>query len=190
MTRPPAGRSRLAPALAGGLAAFVLGAVLALAILPEWRAGSPADPALFVREARRIAGSSGLRVLPGEPEVRLVTATNLLGDVYRQLGERAAPWLEANRGGARARVRQTVRLPGFRSYQELRVEFTLDGRPLLVEWENLGGSLFQPTDRAQLEQLSRKLATALLAPGESAGRTLRGQLAGNLPAWEMWDLEG
>jgi stage II sporulation SpoE-like protein len=190
MKPAPGGRSHLALAIAAGLAAFVLGAVLALSLLPEWRSGRPADPGLFAREARRIAGSSGLRVLPGEPEVRLVTATNLLGDTYRQLGERAAPWLEANRNGARARVRQTVRLPGLRSHQELRVEFTLDGRPLLIEWENLGSSPFQPTDRARLERLGERLATRLIAPGESAAPPLRGQLAGSLPAWEAWDLEG
>ena len=45
-----ADRRRLGLALAAGLAAFALGAALALAFLPEWRSGPPAAPGVFARE--------------------------------------------------------------------------------------------------------------------------------------------
>jgi hypothetical protein len=60
-------RRQLWLALAGGLAVFLAGAALALAFLPEWRAGQPAGPALYEREFRRIAAGSGLSLAPGRP---------------------------------------------------------------------------------------------------------------------------
>ena len=49
------------------------------------------------------------------------------------------------------------------------MEFTLDGRPWRISWENTIGTLFRPTDRGAFERLGERFASLLVAPGESLG---------------------
>jgi hypothetical protein len=178
-------RRRLWLALAGGLAVFAIGAALALVFLPEWRAGRPADPALYEREFRRIAAGAGLSLAPGSPVVNLAIEEHDVEAAYRRFGEGAAGWLEAQRNSVLVRVRQGVQRPGEGSTQELRVELGLDGRPWIVSWENAAGPLFRPTDRGPFERLGEKFASFLVAPGEQLGPPVRGTLVGGLPTWQV-----
>ena len=141
-----------------------------MAFLPEWQAARPAAPELYEREFRRIAARSGLPLAPGRPVASLTTGSGDYEDAYRSFGEATAGWLKAQRNQILVRLRQGVRRPGgARSAQELRVEFTLDGRPWRISWENTAGTIFLPTDRGPFERLGEKFASLLVAPGESLG---------------------
>ncbi|HSG40721.1 MAG TPA: hypothetical protein VLE27_13855, partial [Thermoanaerobaculia bacterium] len=177
---------RLLPWLAAGLVLFALGAALALLYLPEWRSGAPADPALFEREYRRLAAASGLRLGPGEPQISVKTRDATFAETYPVLGERAADWLAASRTALHVLVTHDVRLPGLQVDQELSVYFALDGRPVALQWENLGGPLFQPPDKARYERLADTFGRLLLAPGESVERKTGGPLTGS--TWQIWEL--
>jgi sigma-B regulation protein RsbU (phosphoserine phosphatase) len=183
-------RRRLWLALAGGLAVFAIGAALALSLLPEWRAGRPADPGLYERELRRIAARAGLPLSPGRPAVTLATDAGDFRATYGKLGEGAAGWLESTRRGVRVRVRQGLRRPGLRSAQELRVDFSLDGRPWAVVWENPNSALFGSTDRAPFERLGDSFASLLVAPGESLGPPMEGRLTGSPATWKAMNFAG
>ena len=186
-----AGRGRLWLALAGGLAVFAVGAALAFALLPEWRGGRPAaGPGLYERELRRIAARAGLSLSPGRPAVTLATDAADFRDTYRKLGEGAAGWIESTRRGVRVRVRQGLRRPGVRSAQELRVDFSLDGRPWAIVWENPNSALFRPTDRAPFERLGDGFASLLVAPGESLGPAVSGRLTGSPATWKARSITG
>lgn len=178
-------RRRLWIALAGGLAAFTLGVALAVAFLPEWQAARPAAPELYEREFRRIAARSGLPLAPGRPMASLTIDSDGYEGAYRSFGETAAGWLKTQKKQILVRLRQGVQRPGARSAQELRVEFTLDGRPWMISWENTTGQLFQPTDRGPFERLGERFASLLVAPGESLGPPVRGTLVGGLPTWQV-----
>ena len=179
-------RGRLWLALAGGLAAFALGVALAVAFLPEWQAARPAAPELYEREFRRIAARSGLPLAPGGPVASLTIVSDDYEDAYRYFGEATAGWFQSQRNQILVRLRQGVRRPGgARSAQELRVEFTLDGRPWRISWENTTGTIFLPTDRGPFERLGERFASLLVAPGESLGPPVRGTLAGGLPTWQV-----
>jgi Stage II sporulation protein E (SpoIIE) len=182
------GWKRLLPWLAAGLGVFALGAALALLYLPEWRSRPPADPAFFEREFRRLAAEAGFHLAPGEPSVFLVVRNPSLQETYLVLGERGADWLAASKTALRVAVIHDVRLPGLSVEQELNIDFALDGRPLRLMWENLGGPFFQPPDKDRYERLGERAARLLLRPGESAGRQISGPLTGS--TWELWEVRG
>jgi hypothetical protein len=172
-------------ALAAGLAVFALGALLAFACLPEWRAGRPAAPSRYVRELGRIAERAGLPLAPGRPEVYLTEGSDLDG-AYERLGEGAAGWLEATRQGVRVRVLQKLRSRG--GARTLRGEFGLDARPWLLAWENPEGPLFRLTERAPFERLGDGLTRALVRPGEALAPPVRGRLPGGPSTWQVSNL--
>ncbi|HEX4964925.1 MAG TPA: PP2C family protein-serine/threonine phosphatase [Thermoanaerobaculia bacterium] len=186
------GGSALKPlllALAGGLAAFAVGAALALAFLPEWRSGEPEEPGLLVLEYRRIALQSGFDLLGNRPHLALAVRDNPLEDAYTFLGERGAGWLKSSRTALEVHAWQTVRLPGTAGAQELHVYFSLDGHPLSLSWEYLSAPLFQPDNRVRLQELARSFGAQLRAPGESFAREERGNLTA-ASTWELHDLAG
>lgn len=192
MTGPGGQRSgwkRLLLWLAAGLGLFALGAALALRHLPEWRSGAPADPAHFERQLRRLAAQSGLRLEPGEPRVVLVARDSIFEGTYPILGDRAAEWLAAGRRALHVSARQNARAFGISEEQELNIEFSLDGRPLWLEWENLGGPFFQLPDTARYERLAESFGRLLLAPGEAIGKTDSGIITHG-STWRLWEIEG
>lgn len=190
MSPPPVEGKVLALRVAAGLAAFALGAALALALLPEWRAGEPAEREHFVREFRRIAGLSGFRLPPGqEPAVNLAAAETDLAEAYRSLGEEAAHGLATARTALFVRVSQSVRRPGLPEGEELHVDFSLDGYARSITWEHLSAPLFQAGDLKRLEAMAEGFARRLLQPGESFDASLRGHLT-SASTWEMRNVSG
>jgi hypothetical protein len=174
---PAPSRSRIGLALAGGLAVFVAGALMAFAWLPQWRAGRPQDPDVYRRELRRLAQSSGIRLAPGTPSVSLVTDTG--ENAYRAFGDAGADWIAATRTGLLVRVRQPAHLPGVeRPDQEMRVDFSFDGKPWLISWENPNSSLFRPIWRDRYQAVGERFGALLLRPGERPGPPATGTLAG------------
>ncbi len=109
---PPPRRTPLLAALAAGLLAFALGAVLALAFLPEWRTGGLPDPRPFRERFQEIAHEAGLRPVQKEPALRLDSDDFFLSAVYRVLGEKAAAWLTGTRSGVLVSMTQEMRHPG------------------------------------------------------------------------------
>jgi hypothetical protein len=178
---------RLLPWLAGGLAVFGLGLALALLHLPEWRSGRPPDPAVFEREFRRIAAATGFRLEPGRPRISL--ATREIEDDYAALGERAAEWLAGRRLAVNASVVQPARLPGVSVQQELIVKFALDGRPVQIQWENLGGPFLQPLEAKKYTQLGETFGRLLVPPGTRIAERAAGSLPGG-SIWQSWGLAG
>ena len=87
--------------IALGLLVFAVGAALAFAFLPEWRAGRPEhDKAFFIQKHRELAAKAGLRLAPGAPRVRLVTPTSYLAYTWHVLGDEARDWLSRVRAAA------------------------------------------------------------------------------------------
>ncbi|HEX6903510.1 MAG TPA: PP2C family protein-serine/threonine phosphatase [Thermoanaerobaculia bacterium] len=182
------GWKRLLPWLAAGLGVFALGAALALLYLPEWRSRIPSDPALFEREFRRLATEAGFQLAPGEPKIFLVVRNPVIEETYLVLGERGADWLADGKTVLRIAVLHDALLPGTSFEQELNIDFSLDGRPKRLMWENLGGPFFQPPDEDRYERLAERVARLFLGPGESMGRKNHGPLTGS--TWELLEVRG
>lgn len=181
---PRASRTRPLLAVLGGLLAFAAGAALALAFLPEWRAGDPAEGKdAFEDRFRRLVEGSGMILAPGEPRVDLEAPD--LPQVYRILGEEAPAWLAATRTGLVVEVSQGVAWPGMAQRSRLRAEFSLAGEPRGFVWQSLEDPFTASADRELFDRLSRTLAGLLVAPGETAGAQ-----ASTSPFWRMIDLPG
>ena len=190
-------RRPLALAVAGGLALFALGAVLAFACLPEWRSGRPARPAFYERELRRIAAQAGLPLAQGGAEIELTQGTEI-ENAGRRLGRTAAPWLAATRQGMRVTLRQEVAVDARSSLypvlhrrgapQTLEVELALDGHPWIITWESPTTPLFQPAARAPFERLAASFGRSLLLPGEALAAPVEGTVAGGIPVWRAQNL--
>jgi hypothetical protein len=155
----------LLPAIGGGLLLFAAGAALALAILPEWRAGDVPNADLFEASYREIAGRAGFQPVGGEPKVTLVARRTPAADAYRFLGERGADWLATERTALQVKVDHSEE----EGDRRLEVDFSLSGRPRHIEWMDLGSSFFRPVEGTDIAVLARTLAPLLLAPGESLG---------------------
>ncbi|MFL6195798.1 MAG: PP2C family protein-serine/threonine phosphatase [Thermoanaerobaculia bacterium] len=179
MTPPRPGRSsRLTLALAAGLAVFAAGALMAFAWLPQWRAGKPLDPDVYRREFRRLAERAGIPLESGTPVVVLMTDTG--EGPYRAFGDGGAAWMEATRTGLLVRVRHPARLPGIANAgQEMRVEFSFDGKPWLISWENPNSPLFRPIGRGRFQSLGDRFGDLLARPGEAPGPPVEGTLTGS-----------
>lgn len=178
---------RLLPWLAASLAVFVLGQTLALLHLPEWRGGHPPSRALLEREFRRIAAASGVLLEPGSPRITLTTRE--IEDDYSVLGEQGADWLESERLAVCATVVHPARLPGVSVQQELVVRFSLDGRPVQIQWENLGGPFRQPIEPEKYARLGETFGRLLVPPGARFEEKVTGTLPGP-SLWRLWSLEG
>ncbi|MEA2602176.1 MAG: phosphoserine phosphatase RsbU/P [Acidobacteriota bacterium] len=165
----PAARGRLLARIGAGLAAFAVGAALALTLLPEWRAGDPPGDRLFRDSYARVARQAGFELAPGRPRVDLVTPHGFLATAYEALGETGAPWLAGTRTAVLADVSHGVHRPGTAGGETLEAYFALDGRPVRIEWQNLAASPFQSADRAAFVRLATSLARLLPSPGESLG---------------------
>lgn len=190
MTRSaPLSRARVLAAMALGLLVFAAGAALALLLLPEWRAGQPAQgPEAFAARARQLASRAGLRPAPGEVRVSLDTPG--LHTVYRAVGEEASAWLAETETGLVVQTTQELQgwemAPGSR----LVTDFSLSGQPRSLAWENLDLPFSSGVDRERYERLARTFGRLLVAPGESQGSERRAPRSPAAPAWWMIDLEG
>ena len=157
-----------------GSLVFAGGLALALAWLPEWRAGKLPEEKLFVEHYLALAARTGVRLQPGEPRVSLASSRDdlpLAGAAFdRQRPGAISPQL----AGLRVRVEQEGTLPGVSGYT-LGILFSPDGSPRAADWQLTGFSLFnansmQVLNRAQIEPFLRPL----LAPGETLGQPLEG----------------
>ncbi len=176
--REPDSRSRLLARMGAGLGVFVLGAALALALLPEWQAGDPAGVRPFQERYARLAREAGFEPAPGEPRAVLVTPLQLFGAAYRTLGEDGASWLAHTQTAAGVQVSHDVHRPGAVGTESLEIYFSRDGRPFRVEWGDPGASFFRVIDRAAFVRLGLSLAPLATAPGESAGPPRESPIAG------------
>ena len=182
-------RSRVILHIAVGLGAFALGVALALALLPEWRTGSPQSSSFYRARYRSLAREAGFELAPGEPRVDLANPANSIATAYRRLGKDAGPWLTRSRTAVVAEVSQRVRRAGSGSEGSLEVLFSLDGRPVRIEWQDPSASLFQPVDHAAFDRLAASLARLLPAAGESLGAAHEARVAGPASLQQI-DLEG
>ncbi|MFL6235104.1 MAG: PP2C family protein-serine/threonine phosphatase, partial [Thermoanaerobaculia bacterium] len=149
-------RSGIVWRVAAGLLALAAGAALALALLPEWSAGDLGSERLFVTRYRQIAARCGFQLTPGRPRAALTAGRETVRDPRT-----------GGRSSLRVEVRHTIREPGEARDKTLEIDFSPDGRPRSVSWEDFGASIFGPQDPSLYDRLSGKLISALLVPGES-----------------------
>lgn len=174
MSRPP---SRLPRALlAAGCAVFLLGAILALALLPEWRGTPDGDAARFVAAFHDLARRLAIDLSPEEPHVALAADSELLDRTYRALGGRAAGVLAASRTALHVQVWQPIAAPGGQR-PRFSVALALDGRPWAIAWREANFDLLSPVADRRYEDLSRALQRALLRPGEATEPPVESELA-------------
>jgi hypothetical protein len=171
-------RGRLVARLGAGLAAFALGAALALTLLPEWQTGDPQRPRFFRERFVQLARETGFELTPGQPHANLATTSPILAMAYKVLGKAGASWLASTRTAVVAQAYQGVRRPGRSGGESLYVTFSLNGRPVAIDWQDSSASFFKPVDRAAFVSLGATLARRLLAPGESLGTAYESQIAG------------
>lgn len=157
-------RGRLLLGITLGVLVFVMGAVAAGIFLPEWRVGDLPDEDVFRARYAELAARAGLRLAPGEPEVRLVTRdTSIHGPTHG---------MEAGGGPGRP---QPLRIEVFHTVQgpqegRLGIDFMFDGRPLALAWWGPDPSSMFDLDTSETElRFAESLASLLLAPGESLG---------------------
>lgn len=166
-------RMRLLRALAVGFALFAAGLALALAWLPEWKAGPLPDESFYVERQQELAARLGLQLAPEEPHARFTVPST----AYRGLGLPPSDPLQAQRNAISVTVDQgTLHDEG--PARTLSVVFTRDGRPVSIDWISYDLSSFWVPRRPDpdLQRLER-MARQLLAPGESLGEK-REQFAG------------
>jgi hypothetical protein len=175
--------------IGAGVLVFVLGAALAMGILPEWRTGPIPRPAAFRARFQEVVRRAGFQPVH-RPELALVTRNRFLQEMYAGLGEEASSWLAGTRTGALVDVTQTVRRPGEPRDQSLGVGFSLDGRPFTADWSEPGAPLFGRVDEKRFERLADLLESQLTAPGESLGPTREGGIALGSQSWRVRDLAG
>jgi hypothetical protein len=176
-TGPPA-RSRLVTRLGAGLAVFAVGAALALALIPEWQTGEPRSAGFYRQRYVRLVREAGFEPAPEAPRVGLAFSNTLLATAYKIFGKTAASWLTGTRTAVVVTVSHGVHRPGVGSGESFEVSFSLDGRPLRIEWQNPSASLFQPVDHPAFDRLAASLARLLPVAGESLGRAHEAQIAG------------
>ena len=165
----PATRNQLISWFGFGLAAFALGATLALSLLPEWRTGEPQKPRFFRERYVQLARDAGFELTPGRPRVELATTSRILFMAYSVLGKTGASWLAGARTAVVAHASHGVRRQSSGNEEILDVSFSLDGRPVRINWRDPSASLFRPVDHAAFVRLGTTFAKLLLAPGESLG---------------------
>jgi len=152
-----------------GLLACALGVALASAFLPEWRAGEPADPALFRQRYRELAAQAGFVLDAGEPRAFLTTGSKPAYETFRPQGDDAAARLLATGSAYEVQIFHRVRAPGGQRNGRFGVDFSLAGRPLVAAWWSERLNPFAPRDPEANLRLAEKLASFLLRPGESLG---------------------
>ncbi len=182
-------RGTLLARIGAGLAAFAVGAGLALALLPEWRSGEPPGDRVLRESYSRMAREAGFELAPGRPRIDLATPHGFLAAAYKTLGHAGASWLTRTRTVVVADVAHGVHRPGAPGEEVFEVYFGLDGRPVRVDWQDLAASPFQPSDRAAFVRLAASLARLLPSAGESLGPFHEEQI-GDSPIKIQVDLAG
>jgi hypothetical protein len=155
--------------IVAGLLVFAAGVALASVFLPEWRAGQPADEALFRERYRELAARAGFVLEPGEPRVFLTTGTGQSYESFRPQGDAGSAWLLASRTGFRVEAFHGVRGPGNWPDGRLGIDFSLDGKPQLVSWWDRRFNPFRVPEPAANLRFAEGLIPLLLQPGESLG---------------------
>ncbi len=157
------------PLLLGALV-FAAGLALALAWLPEWRAGQLPKERLFVERYRELAGRAGVRLAAGEPQVSLASSGDdlaLAGAAADRQGPRA---VSPRLAGLQIRVEQEGTLAGDPTARTFAVRFSPNASPRALSWTapGLSGIFSSP-----MQYIPRSRAEAflrlLLAPGEPLG---------------------
>lgn len=184
------GSTSLLLALGGGLLTFAAGALLALALLPEWQAGRFAGERLFLERYRDIARRAALSLAPGEPAVRLRTESDAMEQAYRRLGERGAQWLAATRTALGIEVSHPTHSSWSSKRWDLEVHFSLSGRPWRITWVTAESVPPSRSEQEGQERLAATLRSLLLAPGESLGPARKGMAVMGFVTWQRHEIEG
>src|SRR5262245_32019985 len=164
----PVRKTALLLGIAGGLLACAAGIGLATALLPEWRAGEPADRAQFRDRYRQLAARAGFVPASGEPRISLTTGVRRSYDVFQSRGEGVAAQLAA-RTAIRVAAVQDVRGPEDWPEGNLGVQFSLDGEPLWLSWWDRSLNPFVLPRPDEAIRRAERLAPLLLSSGESLG---------------------
>jgi hypothetical protein len=176
MSGPGLDRRRLpaAAALAAGAALLALGLVLARARLPEWRLGPLPDPRTLHHELGAVAARCGLRLVGEAPRFEVCESSR------RRRLRNEVPITSAVPSAAVAiRVAQEAAATpagDTRHPRTLQVWFDATGRPQALDWKpsgQLGLLAALRESSASPGGRPEAFAAALLAPGESLGRSLR-----------------
>lgn len=184
------GSTSLLLALGGGLLAFAVGALLALALLPEWRAGRFPGERLFLDRHRDVARRADLSLDPGEPAVRLRTESDAMERTYRSLGERGAHWLAVTGTALGVEVSHPTHSSWSSKRWNLDVHFSPSGRPWKINWTTTESTPLSRSGRERQERLAATLRTLLLAPGESLGPVREGTAVMGFVTWRRHGIEG
>ena len=162
--------------IVAGLLVFAAGLALAMAFLPEWRAGEPAEKSVFLERYRQMAAKAGLSPGSGEPRLYLVTRGPERFEPYRALGDAGSRWLLDTRTALRVAVAHEVRGLGKAGTSGLLADFSLDGQPESLSWwaRDLR-TFFSPGSLLTGPPLlPPSVASSLLAPGETLGARRQG----------------
>lgn len=170
-------RARLLSRIGAGLAAFALGAGLALALLPEWRSGEPPSDRLLRESYARMAREAGFELSAGQSRIEIITPHGFPAAAYKMLGHAGASWLTRTRTAVMAEVSHGVHRPGAAGTEVFGARMGLDGRPVRLQWQDLAASPFQPSDHAAFVRLATSLARLLPYAGESLGPFHEEQIA-------------
>ncbi|HEV8580387.1 MAG TPA: PP2C family protein-serine/threonine phosphatase [Thermoanaerobaculia bacterium] len=165
----PVRKPALLLGIAGGLAACAVGVALALAFLPEWRAGEPADQALFRERYRDLAVRAGFAVGPGEPRIFLSTGARGAYEVSQPPAGGRFSGRNAPQEAIRVGVTQGVRSSADGLDGNLGIEFSFDGKPQRLSWWERRFNPFKLRRPEESLRLAERLAPLLLHPGESLG---------------------
>ncbi|HEX7184216.1 MAG TPA: PP2C family protein-serine/threonine phosphatase [Thermoanaerobaculia bacterium] len=167
-------RTRLLIALGLGALFFMAGLALARQWIPEWQPGDLPDERLFVERYRETASRIGIKLMPGEPRVKL---NDGFFDEWIPCEMRGLARSETVRSlcrGLRVEVTHRGYLPG-RPVKNLAVRFSREGQPRAVRWMLSTPELFIPAaEPAASEELVKSVMDQLIAPGETLDEPVRG----------------
>jgi hypothetical protein len=168
-TRLPATTKALLLGLAAGLAACAAGIALASALLPEWRAADPGDPAVYQAAYRDLAARAGFVLAAGEPRTFLVTDARRPYDVFHATEARSSRRPLARQTAIRVGVVQSVRGPQSWPAGNLGLELSFDGRPERLSWWSHSRNPFDLPRAGEAIRFAEQVAPLLLHAGESFG---------------------
>ncbi len=152
--------------LLGGLA-LAAGVVLARSWLPEWQP-VVRDDSFYVQRYRELAKRAGVRLLPGEPRVRLTVKKereDREAETLNRLGTGRAVALGA---GVLIKVTHSGTPSGIQGARPFEIEMSPGGQPLALSWMSvtkLFNNIRQPPAAPSRESIAA-LARLLLTPGE------------------------
>ncbi|HBL28696.1 MAG TPA: hypothetical protein DD490_17815 [Acidobacteria bacterium] len=167
---------RLLIALGLGVAAFAGGLGLARTRVPDYRLDQLPAQSTFLQRYAEVTRGLGIRWAEEEPRLAL-------SDAARDAQLADALGLDSSLGRPRIQVSRDAFLPAANDVRELTIDFSPDGRPRAVRWQQHGWRRYFAdfTRPNVLEPLFASFSGLLLTPGESIGQE-RSTSVGGAPA--------